>query len=232
MLVYRLLGILCLSVLFSHHAYPQIKADDIIEAAMLGKVKQVSAFLAAGADINQQDEDGANALTTAINFKREKMVEMLLSKGAEWPANIGDGEVFYESLWSITKPINRPILEILLTHGYDINQKTKNGESILHVALATLEYSHPKTIKDVEYLIEKGADVNSKDESGASVIWTVCQYDGEKDAFIAVIDLLLDKGADINAKDHEKDNLLAMTGCQQPTIKEYLISKGAIDFYQ
>lgn len=57
---------------------------------------------------------------------------------------------------------NRPIVELLVTRGADVNSRTKNGTTPLHTAVlyARLEIA--------EFLVGKGANVNAASVSGAT----------------------------------------------------------------
>ena len=82
-------------------------------------------------------------------------------------------------------------VELLLTHGADINAKDKYGRTALMYAS---KHGHTAI---VELLLNHGADINDKDNKGSTALMFASEH-----GHTATVDLLLTHGADINAEDN------------------------------
>jgi ankyrin repeat protein len=78
-----------------------------------------------------------------------------------------------------------------ITEGQDINQKDKNGDSPLHLAIV---YGHTDIVR---LLIHKGADVSMKGHRGDTPVMVAIDY-GQSRA----LEMLLKKGADMDQNNH------------------------------
>lgn len=88
---------------------------------------------------------------------------------------------------SISKDDDIKMAKCMLTSGYDLNFKDKNGLSPLHIV---------KSVEMAEFLIENGANVNAKTKRGASVLQIVTSRN-----FTEIIKLLLKHGAIVEFED-------------------------------
>ena len=72
---------------------PTAKAPDISikTAAEEGNIDAVKQHLAAGTDVNAEDDEGWTALVYAIVKDREKIVELLIANGADVNAKMSKG---------------------------------------------------------------------------------------------------------------------------------------------
>ena len=59
---------------------------------------------------------------------------------------------------------NKETVEVLISHGANINEKNKNGIAALHVAAM---YNNKET---VEVLISHGANINEKNKDGITAL--------------------------------------------------------------
>ncbi|KAI0300740.1 ankyrin repeat-containing domain protein [Russula brevipes] len=80
------------------------------------------------------------------------------------------------------------MVQLLLSHGADINAVDRQGRSPLHKALRS------RNIDVVKLLLTSGADVNARDRPDLTPLFTVLES-GDFD----MAQLLLSHGADINA---------------------------------
>jgi len=84
------------------------------------------------------------------------------------------------------------IVELLLENGYDINNKTKSGNTLLHIS-AWKDHIHI-----VKRLLELGIDINNKNNKNC----TALHYAAENDN-IDIVEFLIMKNIDINIKDSD-----------------------------
>ncbi|MFC2011448.1 ankyrin repeat domain-containing protein, partial [Chloroflexota bacterium] len=105
---------------------------------------------------SKMGSDGT-ALITAVTEGDPKIVETLLTKGADVNAKDKDG---WTALFAAAYKGDPKTVEMLLTKGADVNAKDEEGLTALILAA---QGGHTKI---VEMLITKGADVNAKDKEG------------------------------------------------------------------
>ena len=115
------------------------------------------------------------------------------------------------------------VIKFLVSEGADIQAKTKDGFTPLHIAANT------KDIALVQFLVSQGADVNAKDDHGKTpLFWAAVLGNWETAQF------LISEGADINTKTEDGYTLLhwMVSGgrkLQMATLEEiqYIVSQGA-----
>jgi uncharacterized protein len=73
-------------------------SSPLISAALFGKKEAAEILLAAGADVNFQNNDGSTALHTAAFFCRPEIVELLLKNGADKSIQNKFGATPYQSV--------------------------------------------------------------------------------------------------------------------------------------
>src|SRR6185295_5071048 len=113
----------------------------LMYAARQGSLESTKALLAAGADMNQTDPDGATALVLAIINANYDVAAALIEKGAD--PNIGDKEANMAALYAAVdmhrlaighgRPNPKPsgnldavdVVKLLLAHRADPNAKLK-----------------------------------------------------------------------------------------------------------
>ncbi|KAL9246345.1 hypothetical protein vseg_019892 [Gypsophila vaccaria] len=110
----------------------------------------------AGKMINSKDEEGWAPLHFAASIGNPKIVEILLSKGADVNMKNDGGRIplHYAASKGWVK-----IAEILLSHGTNINAKDKVGCTPLHRAART------GNAELCELLIEEGAEIDALDKT-------------------------------------------------------------------
>lgn len=187
-----------------------------------------------GAEINIKDGEGTSLLQHSVIMECSGMTEILKSRGIRGD-NIFDSVIMGDvaiveklinedpALLNSQNPAgftplhfaamtgNKPMLDMLLKRGADVNLLTKNRQSPLHRAL---------TVETAQALIDAGANVVS-DSSDFSPILLPLKS-------IEVMDLLISKGADVNEKDPSGMTLLITSSVNEDIkVTEYLISKGA-----
>ena len=130
---------------------PTAKAPDILihKAADDGNIEAIKQHIAAGTDVNSNDE--WTPLHAAAN---KETAELLIAKGADINAkdNISGTPLFWAALEG-----NEEVAELLIRQGADVNAAGPKGWTALHWAVAMAQK------KTVELLIGEGAEVNAKD---------------------------------------------------------------------
>ena len=130
---------------------PTVKAPDISihKAADDGNIEAIKQHIAAGTDVNLNDE--WTPLHAAAN---KEIAELLIAKGADINAkdDTGGTPLFWAALEG-----NEEVAELLIRQGADVNAAGQKGWTALHWAVAMARK------KSVELLIGEGADVNAKD---------------------------------------------------------------------
>ncbi|MHC4882246.1 MAG: ankyrin repeat domain-containing protein [Planctomycetota bacterium] len=84
---------------------------------------------------------------------------------------------------------NKRMLDFLINHGANINDKGKNNETPLHSAAIQ------SRIEIASSLLEDGANINARDELQCTPLHKAAMYSNK-----AMVDLLISHGAEINAK--------------------------------
>ena len=107
--------------------------EDLLKAALAGDLAQVRALLEKGADIDQQDRDGATALILASQQGHEGIVQALLARGAEidHQAKIGITALFIASVQG-----HEGIVKALLAEGANVElRENRGGTALKHADL-------------------------------------------------------------------------------------------------
>jgi ankyrin repeat protein len=154
------------------------------DAVMKGHKDVVEVLLAHGANVNAADKDGRTPLFGAVN---KELVEVLLAHGVN--AKNEDGET---PLFLALRQKNKGVVEVLLTHGADVNAATKFGWTPLFEAVNTHGEEGFKEL--VEVLLAHGADVNVTDRLGETPLFVAVSWKLAKE----LVEILLAHGADVN----------------------------------
>ena len=163
-------------------------ANEITEAARNGQLAEVRALIAAKANVNAPQVDGATALHWAAEHDDLIMVNTLLAAGADADAK---NRVGATPMLAAATNGNAEILAALLAHGANPNGKVSaTGDTPLMIAAKT------GIVAAVKVLLDHGADVNASEDWGKTtpLMWAVAEN------HIEVTKLLIGKGADIEAR--------------------------------
>jgi uncharacterized protein len=123
-------------------------------AAYKGDAAQVKRLLAAGANANEANAYGVNALALAAETGNAQIIRLLLDAGAHVESPTGDGQT---ALMSVARTGNVEAAQLLIRRGANVNTAEQfGGQTALMWAAAR---RHPEMVK---LLVAKGADVNAR----------------------------------------------------------------------
>ena len=164
--------------------------------------------------INAQGGHFGNALQAASWDGHEKVVQMLLGKGADINAQ---GGVYGNALQVASRSGREKVVQMLLDKGAAINAQGGVYGNALQMAS---EGGHEKV---VQKLLDKGADVNAQGGHFGNALQAASWGGHEK-----VVQMLLGKGADINAQGgHFGNALQAASWDGHEKVVQMLLGKGA-----
>ena len=166
-------------------------------------------------DVNAQGGEYGNALQAASLHGHEKVVELLLSKGAD--VNVQAG-YYGTALQAASYRGHEKVVELLLSKAADVNAQ---GRIMYSTALQAASFrGHEKV---AELLLSKGADVNVQAGKYGTALQAASLNGHEK-----VVELLLGKGADVNAQAGYSGTALQAASLDgDENVAELLLSKGA-----
>ena len=155
----------------------------------------VRAALAAGADVDARQPDGATALHWAAFRDQLEIAGLLLAAGADVNAA---NELNATPLWLAADNASAPMVERLLAAGANPNVRLPEGETPVMTA------SRTGSADAVRMLLEAGADPNVREDTRhqTALMWAVAQ--GHPD----VVSLLIDHGADLEARSKSRPRLM------------------------
>lgn len=170
--------------------------DDLLASQVVAR------FLAAGAEPNTQDNNGATPLhLAAANFNLPSAVCVLLEGGAS--PKIVDRMDMTPLHCLVMGPEEKPALrafEALVDAGAELNAPDYLGRSPLHLAV-TSEHAEEEVF--IKALLEAGANPNARDRRNrATPLHYALQTGDERDTIVRA---LVEGGADVNAKDDRLD---------------------------
>ena len=138
---------------------------DIHEAVEAGNIEAVKQAIAAGKDVNSEDECcGVTPLHYATRWGRKEIAELLIAKGADVNAlsKITGVTPLHGAIYAngtyLEETGRKEMIELLIAKGADVNNdkgSSFQGETPLHAAV----WNYRKEV--VELLIANGADVNA-----------------------------------------------------------------------
>ena len=134
--------------------------DDLLAAAKGGTASEVSAVLAAGADLNARGERGNTPLHEAARHNPEpSVVAALIKAGADPNVRNEHGDTpLHSAAWRNPEP---SVVGALIKAGADVDARAEDGKTPLHAAAE----NNPEP-SVVAALIEAGADPSARDKDG------------------------------------------------------------------
>jgi ankyrin repeat protein len=156
-------------------------------AAMSNHDKVLDHFLdKIGMDLHAKDEAGRTALSWASELGHDKILQMLLDRGAD--VNVEGGH-YGSALQAASAGGHNKVVQMLLDRGADVNVHGDYYRSALQAASAG---GHEKV---VQMLLDRGADVNAQGGEYGSALQAAIVGGNEE-----IILSLLDAGADVSAQ--------------------------------
>ena len=131
----------------------------LVAASRASRLGEVSAALAAGADINARDKDGATALYREVAERRANVVALLLLKGANPNVAKNDGRTpLMQCVTGFDMASERMLMDLIVA-GADVNATARDGTTALS------ESVHCCNNTGAQWMIWRGAslDVHSPD---------------------------------------------------------------------
>jgi ankyrin len=164
-----------------------ISSPPIIKALKTGDIEAARSLVAAGADVNAPQGDGATALHWAAHHNDLNGASLLIKASADVNATNTLGAT---PLWLAALNGSGPMVELLLNADANPNTSLKMGETPLMTAARSGDS------QSVELLLGYGANVNAVEfERGqTALMWAVAQRHAD------VARLLLENGADLRAR--------------------------------
>jgi len=152
--------------------------------------KVIHLLVEAGADVDETDWDGMNALMAAAEGSDVETVKYLIENGAKNDINTPDWEYgFTPLLWAAknNEKFGPQLIETLIENGADMNTKDKMGFTPL--LWASIRNAKPDVIRT---LIQSGADINQKGPKNVTPLMCAVTMNSN----LKIVDTLLDLGAD------------------------------------
>lgn len=161
----------------------------------------VSTLLRSGANKDALDKEGSTPVMGASVRGHASVVKALLNAGADFSIRNNTGA--YSALDLAAEEGHVPVLDVILAHGADVNDRDDNGYTALHTAA---EYDQSDAINA---LVRAGADVDLKSDDGSTPL-VIAAGRSQRNAMLA----LLRHGATVDVR-HEKGNTPLHSACSR-----------------
>ena len=140
------------------------------EAARKGYIECLEILLDRGFDINMKTNNGSTLLYMASKGRKDNVIEMLLNReGIDTLSEVNG----LTTIQFFTEHNSLKGIEILFDRGININNKNRDGNTILHLAA---KRSNHETIKMLVHRAD--IDINVKNNNDESALHMVAKYNG------------------------------------------------------
>ena len=190
----------------------------LLMRAKSSNLEMIKTLLAAGVDVNRQDNFGNTALM--LHLENPEAVKLLLQAGAQVQITDQKGN---NALMRAGKKGLAETVRLLLEAGTSVEQTNKQGQTALMLACSlTLNPMFPSRgvracneghLATVQSLLQYNAPLNAQDKSGKTALMYAVQLAdlaegrfilsacGKSGEWVQLVRLLLEKGAQVNCKD-------------------------------
>lgn len=184
----------------------------------IGTLEKAKAAIAAGAEVNVEDDSGAMPLVYAASNKNPEIVSALIAAGAKIDARNHRGSMTPLMVTVGRQGCNPEAITRLLKCGADVNATDNSGHTPLILA------ARSGSLEVVAALVKAGADVNVKTGDGTTPLMLAAIHNKPE-----TIAALLKMGAEVNVMDKmSKTPLMMAAYCNQdPEVLKSLIKAGA-----
>jgi ankyrin repeat protein len=188
------------------------------------RTQVVNLLLAAGAQVNARDAEGANAFCPAL--RHPETLEVLVRNGLDVNTVVKDGAFCWSTLRREMLPS-----EIIAMAAKIPKLRTPSHPDGTPARGPLYEFAYSTDVELVEYFVKRGLRPVDRTEDGSGVMHAVMRSSGgfdDHDAARARIALLLlDAGADVNLRNNRGETPI-MEGVSQPAaLIQFLIMRGA-----
>jgi ankyrin repeat protein len=163
------------------------------------------ALIAAGANVNDANEDGQTALMLAAQTGSIEIIKTLLDAGAVASINTKDKQGRIALTYVKPKYTHDSVSEVvkaLIAAGANINAADEGGQTPLMLTALDMAWHSEELIK---LLLEAGASINAKDKQGKTALMVAI---GNESMNVDKVKLLLASGADVSIKDTQGQTAL------------------------
>ncbi|CAB3387610.1 Hypothetical predicted protein [Cloeon dipterum] len=180
--------------------------------------EEVALWILQNTDVDKNHQSKfKNTLLLACERKKREVVQKLVFANAEVHKIIlGGKSIMYHAIQSS----KLDFVQRLHDRGSDINFRSENGKTALHIA--ALINKNPKVVK---ILLDYGAKINEKDNDKQTALHSAARYNLVSE----VVQELLENGADVDSKDQRGFTALHLAAwySENPEIVKILLQKGS-----
>ncbi len=185
--------VIAVNAFFAAGINPNVKDEEsgataLVLAAGHGDMEIVKTLLKGGANVNERDRAGFNALLRALQNKQDEVADvLLLQQDLDLNAQGSDGVTV---LMKYVARDRADIVQNLLARKADVNRQNADGDTALHGA------AQHGNVNILDMLLANGANPNAKNKLGGTPLMWAGVYGHEQAARA-----LLEKGANPGMKD-------------------------------
>ena len=177
----------------------------MLEAVLSNDKKCLRTLFEKGFDLNEKLDltvsPSEYAVVAAVENNCLVSLKMLSDAGADFHLNEQFGGKNLLHIAASLRPSSPDLVRFLIEKGFDVNEKTSDGDSPLHLAARNADF--PEVLK---VLIEAGADASATDKSGKTPLLVSAAYNHNP----RIIRFLLEQGLNPEACDTDGANALLL----------------------
>ena len=193
---------------------PDLSLDPLLKAVKEGRLDELKALTAKGADVNIRTSSGSTLLMYAADGNEPEIVRHLLNHGADVNAKNGTNNTAL--IYASIKGHVGIVKELLKNKANPNGKNITRGDALIYAVLN-------KKAEVVRVLLEHGAKLNEKYDAGKTALMIAIQ-EGSSD----IAKLLIAHKTDVNAADRDELTALMMA-CEKGNadVVETLLAAGA-----